>query len=311
MYKAHHADAVTRTVESRDTSLVATSWRRSLVNHALDPTESRRRDRLADTALSERREASDRMRRVANPLMDSLFQLVCASGCGVFLSDPDGVVLDHRLKDGDARAFQGWNLWAGADWSEDAEGTNGIGTCLAEARRIMIHRDEHFAARNTGMSCMDAPIFGADGAIVGALDVSSARIDHCGASNRLVLDAVSQTARQIGAELFRQAFPGCRIVVADRDGSALLAVDSDDIAIGANRAARRQFGLKPGGAIPPVPAVDLLEDQLEHRGLDRGEHAAIKRALLRHDGNTSAAARALGIGRATLYRRMKRLGTVD
>ena len=44
------------------------------------------------------------------------------------------------------------------------------------------------------------------------------------------------------------------------------------------------------------------------RGLERAERAALKRALARADGNVSAAARALGIGRATLYRRMKRLG---
>lgn len=32
------------------------------------------------------------------------------------------------------------------------------------------------------------------------------------------------------------------------------------------------------------------------------------RALARAEGNVSAAARALGVGRATLYRRMARLG---
>ena len=35
---------------------------------------------------------------------------------------------------------------------------------------------------------------------------------------------------------------------------------------------------------------------------------AVVRALARADGNVSEAARALGVGRATLYRRMKRLG---
>ncbi|HHY02853.1 MAG TPA: helix-turn-helix domain-containing protein, partial [Paracoccus sp.] len=35
---------------------------------------------------------------------------------------------------------------------------------------------------------------------------------------------------------------------------------------------------------------------------------AVVRALTRSGGNVTAAARALGVGRATLYRRMRRLG---
>ena len=43
-------------------------------------------------------------------------------------------------------------------------------------------------------------------------------------------------------------------------------------------------------------------------GFERAERAAVIRALTRTQGNVSAAARNLGIGRATMYRRMKRLG---
>ncbi|HMS95554.1 MAG TPA: helix-turn-helix domain-containing protein, partial [Tabrizicola sp.] len=45
-----------------------------------------------------------------------------------------------------------------------------------------------------------------------------------------------------------------------------------------------------------------------HSGLEGAERAAVIRALTRAEGNVSEAARALGLGRATLYRRMKRLG---
>jgi transcriptional regulator of acetoin/glycerol metabolism len=43
-------------------------------------------------------------------------------------------------------------------------------------------------------------------------------------------------------------------------------------------------------------------------GLTGAERSVIVRALTRNGGNASAAARELGIGRATLYRRMKALG---
>lgn len=92
------------------------------------------------------------------------------------------------------------------------------------------------------------------------------------------------------------------------DGSLLLAVDKDDLAIGANRAARRAFGLEKEGQLRPRPASDLLGRQDEATGFERAERAAVIRALARAEGNVSAAARALGVGRATLYRRMARLG---
>ena len=45
--------------------------------------------------------------------------------------------------------------------------------------------------------------------------------------------------------------------------------------------------------------------------LRAAERAELQRPLARTDGNMSAAARDLGIGRATLYRRLKRLGLPD
>ena len=85
---------------------------------------------------------------------------------------------------------------------------------------------------------MDAPIYGVDGRIVAALDVSSARSDQTEGFNRLIAATVAQTARQIEADNLRAAFPRARIVFADHDESEvamLLAVDADDIVTGATR----------------------------------------------------------------------------
>lgn len=310
-----HADYVASQSQSNSaTSALAASWRRSLLKHGLDPSDIRRPERLPLEELSRRRQAMDQFLRLASPQLDQLFNLVGLSGCNVLLTDAEGVVMDQRVGGADAEQFRDWGLWQGTIWSEAAQGTNGIGTCLAEGRQVTIHRNEHFHTRNTAMSCMDAPIWGPDGRLLAALDVSSARADQTERYNRLISAQVAQTARAIEAVFFRASFPDARIVVAsddNADAAVLLAVDRNDLAIGATRAARRALGLEREGAIRPRPAADLLGRDDDLKGFDKAERAAVARALARADGNVSAAARALGIGRATMYRRMARLGLAE
>lgn len=317
MSKVAHVDHVMRVVQSGSAaarSALAASWWRSVERYGLDPGQTRGPERLDDLAFRERRGSHERFMQVASPKLDQLFGLVGHSGCGVLLTDDRGIVLDRRCTDGDRTAFEAWGLVLGADWSEASEGTNGIGTCLTERRQVTIHRDEHFFARNTGMSCMDAPIFGPDGRLVAALDVSSARADQTEAFNRVIAATVAQTAKTIEADFFRASFAQARIVVAhgdDSDAATLLAVDGDDLVVGATRGARRAFGLAATGPVTPVPASDLFGRGDGPTGFEKAERAAVVRALARAGGNVSEAARALGVGRATLYRRMKRLGLTD
>ncbi len=309
-----HVETVFRTVESSSApavSQIAASWRRSIERHGLHPGEESAPDRLDAPELRQRRDRTGSLLQIAAPKLDQLFGLVGQSGCAVVLTDADGIVLDQRCSDADEGEFQTWGLAVGADWSEAAVGTNGVGTCIAEQRNVIIHQSEHFLARNAGLSCMDAPIFGPDGHLAGALDVSSARSDQTEAFNRLIAAMVTQTARQIEIDAFRAAFSGSRIVFADKDATdsaMLLAVDGDDIVQGATRAARKAFGLNAFGRVAPLPASDLLGREDGPTGFEKAERAAVMRALSRARGNVSEAARALGIGRATLYRRMKRLG---
>lgn len=308
-----HIDRVLAVAQSQQAakSPLAASWRRSLNHHGLHPDADTKAPRMGADDLAQARAENADLLAVASGELDRLFRLVGQAGCGVLLSDARGIILDQRLGAGDQGAFVDWGLSMGADWSEAAEGTNGIGTCLAEARRVIIHRDDHFHLRNIAMSCIDAPIWGADGRLIGALDVSSARIDQTEHFNRLIAAMVAQTAAQIETSGFRAAFPKARILVGHDDhaeAAVLLAVDGDDLVIGATRGARRAFDLPLAGRFDAIPAVDLLGRADGKAGFDGAERAVVKRALARARGNVSQAARALGVGRATLYRRMRRLG---
>lgn len=293
-----HSDAPAR-------SALAASWRRSSALHGLDPTGAGPPRRLTEGELAEARERMGPLLRVAQASLDRLYSAVGGSGCCVLLADQDGVPVDRRGAAGDDRTFEAWGLWTGAVWAEGTEGTNGIGTCLIEQRQLTIHRDQHFLSKNTALSCTAAPLWDHQARLAGVLDVSSCRGDLDDGMRQLILLALADAARRIEAEAFRIAFPNARIVLAPGGEGGLLAVDADDLVVGASRAARQALGLSDERLHQPLPAADLLNDKRDE-GLDGAERAVLARALARSGGNVTAAAAALGISRATLHRKLKR-----
>ena len=111
-----------------------------------------------EQALQDARQAMEPMTRAAEGVLDRLFLAVGGVGCCVLLTNAEGVPVERRGAAADDETFHRWGLWPGAVWSEAHEGTNGIGTALAEHRPVTIHRDQHFHARNTGLSCVTHPI---------------------------------------------------------------------------------------------------------------------------------------------------------
>jgi len=307
----HHAARVEAAITSGQaarSSLVA-SWRRSSRLHHLDPSGLSAPLRLSDAELRQARERVAPLLAAAQGAMDRLYQAVGAAGCCVLLADGEGVPVDRRGTSADDVTFQSWGLWTGALWSEEHEGTNGIGTCVVEQRPLTIDRDQHFFTRNTLLSCTAVPIYDHEAAFAGVLDVSSCRADRTDAFSSLIALAAGEAARRIEADLFRRAFAHARIVLtqgSDGQSIGLVAVDADDLVIGATRTARAAMGIAPGRALQPVPASDLLGGEPAHDHLAGGQRAVLQRALLRAGGNVSAAAKALGVSRATLHRKLKR-----
>ena len=291
-------------------SAMVASWRRSSDLHHLDPGESKPPRRLTESELKQARSAVGALIHAAQPALDRLYQAVGGIGCCVLLADRDGVSVARRGAAADDKTFFSWGLWPGAVWSEDSEGTNGIGTCLVEQRMLTVHRDQHFYSRNSLMSCTTAPIFDHEGNLAGALDVSSCRADLTEGFVDLISIAVADAARRIETENFRLAFPGSRIVVvpsADTGYGALVAVDTDDLVVGATRAARNVLGITQKSLAGQLPVSDLFGSDLEvGEEFEAAERGVLQRALARAHGNASAAARLLGISRATLYRKLKR-----
>lgn len=310
MAEPGHAERVLSVLRDGAATPLAASWRRCLTQHHLDPENRKPPETLSGAELRMAQDQMGPLLAAAQDNLDALFQAVGDGGCCVLLTNAEGVPVDRRGVAADDTTFRRWGLWNGAVWSEAREGTNGIGTCIAEQRVLTIHRDQHFHTRNIGLSCTVAPLFDPAGRLAGALDVSSCRPGLEGLTG-LIERSVTDAARRIEARAFREAFPRARIVLlpdsgADRASTPMLAVDGDDLVIGATRAARLALKLTDEILRRGLPSPDRSTD-LASLDLDRAERAAVRRALTQAGGNVSAAAGLLGLSRATLNRKLKRL----
>lgn len=293
-------------------SPIVASWRRCMTMHRLAPEEKRAPLRLTEQEFKAARDYSSRLIAESIEELDRLFVTVGKAGCCLLLTDRNGIALERRGSRGDDADFSNLGLWTGSVWTEASMGTNGIGTAIADERAVTIYRDQHFLASNIALSCTTAPIRDHLGQLAAALDISTCRDDVNEMTISILAQAVRDSAQRIEINLFRSAFPGARFLMvptASPAAPALIAVDRDDLVLGATRAARIALKLDDRTIAAGIPASDALREERSPAtgDLDEAERAALRRALSRSNGNVSQAAIALGMSRATLHRKMKKL----
>ncbi|MDM9628224.1 helix-turn-helix domain-containing protein [Rhizobium sp. S152] len=309
---AEHVYSCTQRDSAAASSSIVASWRRCIAMHQLVPEEAREPFRLTEREFNDAREQSDNLIANSADELDRLFSVAGKAGCCLLLTDRNGIALERRGAAGDDKHFRELGLWTGSVWTEASIGTNGIGTALADERAVAIFRDQHFLSSNIDLSCTTAPIRDHRGQLTAALDISTCRDDV----NEMTLSMLSQMVRdaamRIEINLFRSAFAGARFLMVPsgaNPAAALLAVDRHDLVLGATRAARVALKLDDKSIAAGIPATDALHEtnRAQDEDLVEAERSALRRALSRSSGNVSQAAIALGISRATLHRKMKRL----
>ena len=364
------------------------SWKRSLESYRLDPGRAAEPRILTGTELKDHQGAAESFLRIARHGVRRLHEQVCDANYVVLLTNGEGVTLDFIGNPTLDRELKRAGLYLGSCWSEEEEGTCGVGTAIIDGSPITVHKGEHFRLPNTTLTCSAAPVLDAEGRMLAILDASALNSPDDKKSQLLVLNFVRQCGVMIEDAYFLDRFKHAWIIqmsssreFLEVQTDYLLAIDELGNIIAANRKARQEvladrkipiameqvfdvrtsdiWSAARGGIMlplreaitartyfsyvraahgnppihtnpqftsrPPQVGPQVSEDDVggfaeaaqqigdafaDSEGGDT-QRIRIVAALRHHAWQVSAAARELGVSRATLYRHIERLGILS
>ena len=229
---------------------VTKSWDRCFNRYSMEPDAKRKTIVLDAESVRGRQQKLGELLNVARAEMENLYEQIAGSGYAVILSDADAVVLSAVTDPDVKREFRSAGLWVGAVWSEQNEGTNGLGTAIAERRPVTVHCGEHFRHYNVGLSCCGAPVLDVNGDVLAVLDASAARTVDTRQVQSHTMALVNMSANLISRCHFLSQFQDAWILRfhsrAEFVGllhEALVAVDGDGRIVAVNESALMQLGM--------------------------------------------------------------------
>ncbi len=323
---------------------ISQSWQRCLAQ-GMQPHYQVGFDPLSGAHVKRTLDQNHELIQAARPELERLGRAIAGTSFFPLITDAQGVVIDvgagvdrhDRRVDVIARI--------GIDLSEQAVGTSAICAALIEQKPVWLHRGEHFFKDTSVYSCAGAPLWNGQGECIGMLDLTAVmtqerpELMHLAAlSARSISNAYLLS--QAHHLLLRLNWPG-RLMGDDNDGLVLL--NSDGEVLGANMLAREMLHMV-GESTPHASDLFAIPTGLLFDGANRSQTMDVPlwsglnlqvRSCLQHDcnnpsqpattgalqqiqlamintavahakGNVAQAAKALGISRATLYRKLSR-----
>ncbi|NDC60825.1 MAG: histidine kinase [Betaproteobacteria bacterium] len=326
---------------------ISNSWRRCL-HQGMKAEHSVTFNPLSTGQTKQALDQNHELIQVAKPELERIGRAIAGTQFFALITNAQGVLLDVRgaIDRHDKRVSSIARV--GVDLSEKAVGTTAISAALIEQRPVWLHRGEHFFNDTAVYSCAGAPLWGSHGECIGMLDLTGVQtperpeLMHLAAlSARSISNAL--LLAQPHHLLLRLNWPG-RLMGDDNDGLVLLGADGQ--ILGANPWAREMLNLNqqpavhasdmfalPWGllfdaAVSPKPVEVPLWSGLQLQAqaclqqpcgfvktntpsgpLHQLQSAMINKAIEHARGNVAQAAKALGISRATLYRKLSRKST--
>ncbi|MCK8516041.1 sigma-54-dependent Fis family transcriptional regulator [Methylonatrum kenyense] len=248
--------------------IIRRSWERCNAEYGIDRVANHPPAVVDSPHLVESKDQYGELVQVARTEMQSLYQQIAGSGYALLLTDACGMILEYVGEDNLKGMFRDAGLLHGAIWDEAHEGTNGIGTCIAESRPVNVFRDQHFRARHQPLSCSGAPIWDPEGKLLAVLDASTVSASDTPQSQLHTLALVTMSAQLISKTRFTSSFRDALIlrfhsrpeyVGLINDGA--LAVSGDGRIIAADHNAVGYLGARDRVEIVGRRISDVLDIQ--------------------------------------------------
>ncbi len=268
-----------RFLENSETSLrvrsfVQTSWKRCLAQ-GLNPLKTQ-----TDTSLnSEEVRAllqTSHLYEYALPVLREMSTHAQHTGYLLTLSDRKGRIL---YLDGDPQVLRQaalMNFAVGADWSEEAIGTNAIGTCLTLKQPVQVFAAEHFCSGVHDWVCSAAPVRDPlTHTLLGVIDVTGLwhhaqthTAGFVGTASKLIEERLYYQSVQTRMQLIDQYLDTCRRY----PGNGVIAIDATCRLVESNQIAQ-QFAVERKG-IPLSQVWDAvqLHQRILQQHLSQGEN---------------------------------------
>lgn len=205
------------------------SWIRSRQLH-VDPYH-KKRESVPPQQLQTILERNKDFINSASAIMGKLFKSIDMLNGTITLADKNGVVLYSCYQDSH-------NLTpshvVGDILTEEVCGTNGIGTCLAEASSIELVGAEHYSLEEHAWYCSAAPVYDTQGSVIGVFNISIPCEGHHYYHTRGLVEAV---AHAITEQIFLTDLLEEQLAIMDSLDEGVVVLNSDGVIKSINKKA--------------------------------------------------------------------------
>ena len=137
--------------------VIKDSWQRC-VRDDVDPHVAKRSQELTGRQLEDLRNEHAELLTASDIIMREAKELLAESGTVMHLVSPTGTILDYEGDPATLELAGNYRLTPGSNWTEQAAGTNAIGTALNIAAPVQVHAFEHYCENISRWTCSAAVI---------------------------------------------------------------------------------------------------------------------------------------------------------